>query len=253
MIAIALCYFNNYVNAVNQRIGGKIMSKEKPTTKICKHCKTEIPYGAKVCPQCRKKQGGILKWFIIAVVALVIIVAFAGGGDDTAPSDSNPQKTGQTGESDTKIETEENADESVEMEANAGAEETEEPSNEFHVGDIVETSDAKIAFLSADVYQSDNEFIQPEDGNVFYRFEFEFENIGNSDLAISSMISWNCYADGYAAKQSWIGEDSLDATISPGRKAKGAIYYEIPENAESIDVEYETSFWTQNKIIFIIK
>ncbi len=34
------------------------MGKEKPTTKICKHCKTEIPYGAKVCPQCRKKQGG---------------------------------------------------------------------------------------------------------------------------------------------------------------------------------------------------
>ena len=33
------------------------MKKEKPTTKICKYCKTEIPYGAKVCPQCRKKQG----------------------------------------------------------------------------------------------------------------------------------------------------------------------------------------------------
>ena len=32
------------------------MAKEKPTTKICKHCKSEIPYDAKVCPQCRKKQ-----------------------------------------------------------------------------------------------------------------------------------------------------------------------------------------------------
>ena len=34
------------------------MAKEKPATKICKHCKTEIPYDAKVCPQCRKKQKG---------------------------------------------------------------------------------------------------------------------------------------------------------------------------------------------------
>lgn len=24
------------------------MKKEKPTTKLCKHCKTEIPYDAKV-------------------------------------------------------------------------------------------------------------------------------------------------------------------------------------------------------------
>ena len=38
------------------------MKKEKPTTKLCKHCKTEIPYDAKVCPNCRKKQkGGKLK------------------------------------------------------------------------------------------------------------------------------------------------------------------------------------------------
>ena len=34
------------------------MKKEKPTTKLCKHCKTEIPYDAKVCPNCRKKQKG---------------------------------------------------------------------------------------------------------------------------------------------------------------------------------------------------
>lgn len=34
------------------------MKKEKPTTKICKYCKTEIPFDAKVCPHCRKNQGG---------------------------------------------------------------------------------------------------------------------------------------------------------------------------------------------------
>lgn len=46
------------------------MSKEKPTTKICKHCKTEIPYGAKVCPQCRKKQGGTG-----CLIAIIVFVA----------------------------------------------------------------------------------------------------------------------------------------------------------------------------------
>lgn len=56
------------------------MSKEKPQTKICKHCKTEIPYGAKICPQCRKKQGGKLKWIVIGALSLIIIIAIAGGG-----------------------------------------------------------------------------------------------------------------------------------------------------------------------------
>ena len=29
-------------------------------TKVCKHCQTEIPKKAKVCPNCRKKQGGLI-------------------------------------------------------------------------------------------------------------------------------------------------------------------------------------------------
>lgn len=50
------------------------MAKEKPATKTCKHCKTEIPYDAKVCPQCRKKQGGgCLKFLLIAVIAVIVI------------------------------------------------------------------------------------------------------------------------------------------------------------------------------------
>ena len=52
--------------------------------KMCKHCKAEIPKTAKVCPNCNKKQGGVIKWVIIAVVAIVIIAAIAGGGDNNS-------------------------------------------------------------------------------------------------------------------------------------------------------------------------
>lgn len=56
------------------------MKKEKPETKLCKHCKTEIPYEAKVCPQCRKKQkGGKLKWIVIILLVLFVLVALFGG------------------------------------------------------------------------------------------------------------------------------------------------------------------------------
>lgn len=60
------------------------MKNETNKTKLCKHCKTEIPAGAKICPNCRKKQGGALKWIILIVVSLFVIGAIAGGGDDNS-------------------------------------------------------------------------------------------------------------------------------------------------------------------------
>lgn len=67
------------------------MSKEKPATKICKHCKSEIPYGAKICPQCRKKQGasGCLIAVLIVIGLAVIGSIVGGGGSKEANSTSD--------------------------------------------------------------------------------------------------------------------------------------------------------------------
>ena len=60
------------------------MSKEQET-KLCKHCKVEIPKNAKVCPNCNKKQGGVLKWVIIAV----LVIGIGGAMAQNDPSDEN--------------------------------------------------------------------------------------------------------------------------------------------------------------------
>lgn len=41
------------------------MENKENEVKKCKHCQSDIPKKAKICPNCRKKQGGKLK-FIIA-------------------------------------------------------------------------------------------------------------------------------------------------------------------------------------------
>ena len=77
------------------------MAKEKPTTKLCKYCKTEIPYDAKVCPQCRKKiKGGVHKWILFAFAAMLVIGLIAGGGKTAAPAETSnePEKTAASGE-----------------------------------------------------------------------------------------------------------------------------------------------------------
>lgn len=93
---------------------------ENQGTKLCKHCKSEMPKGAKVCPNCRKKQGGIVKWVVIAVVVLVIIGAAMGGGNnkDDGGSGNNVASEGKT-ESGKKTEkTEEKKVEYISVSAN---------------------------------------------------------------------------------------------------------------------------------------
>lgn len=209
------------------------MANENQETKLCKHCQMEIPKKAKICPNCRKKQGGKLKWIVIAVVAVFIIGSISSGGDN------NPkvEKTGETSQ-----------------EANNENKATEEQNNIFKEGDIVETDNFKITFISASQYQSENEFMNPKDGYEYWKFEFKFENISDSDQTVSTMMDWECYADNSKVDQALIGNDSgLDATLSSGRTTQGSIYFEIPKDSEKIELEYDINFWQSDKIIFVGK
>lgn len=209
---------------------------ETKETKICKHCQSEIPAKAKVCPNCRKKQGGMgcLGVILLVVGILIFLFAFIGmmGGSDS--KDKNPQKVG-------------------EAESNDSAE-AEEPSNVFQVGDIVETDNFRITYESAGEYEPDNEFLQAKDGYTYWEFKFKFENISDTDQTVSTLMDWECYADNSKVDQSWIEADNgLDATLSAGREAEGAVYFEVPTDAESIELEYDINFWQSDKIIFVGK
>lgn len=213
-------------------------------TKTCKYCQSEIPKKAKICPNCRKKQGGIGKWVVIVIVALVLISAIFGGGEET------PSAT-KTGEVDASKEISKDESDVV---ANDTEETVEPVSNVFNVGDIVETDNFKITFISASVYTTTSDFMQPKDGYEYWEFEFKFENISDTDQNVSSMMDWECYADNSKVDQAYIGDDNgLDATLSSGRTTQGKIYFEVPTDATSIELEYDINFWQSDKIIFVGK
>ena len=234
------------------------MAKEKPTTKICKHCKSEIPYDAKVCPQCRKKQkGGVLKWVIIALVALIVIGALSGGNDD---SNSGTKKVGTVSDSATS---EANAQQASDAAENSETADPTAPETEveeeapadvptvYHVGDILMDGDMRIVYMSSGEYTSDNDFLQPKDGYKYIFLQFSFENTSTTTDNSISFYSFNGYADGYEADMFYGGDDDLSATLSAGRNTTGTVIFEVPVDSKDIEIEYEPNFFTQRKITFI--
>lgn len=62
--------------------------------KKCKHCQTEIDAKAKICPNCRKKQG-FPTWAIVVIVIFVVIGIAASTSSDLGGSNSSDSNNKQ--------------------------------------------------------------------------------------------------------------------------------------------------------------
>ena len=216
------------------------MNKEKPAVKQCKHCKSEIPYDAKVCPVCRKKQGapGCLI-VVLVVVVLVVIAAFAGSGESSTPQ---------------KVESTSGTSQSA---SQAGEAQSQPEQTVFTVGDAVELNGVKTTLLSAEEYPG-KQYMMPTDGNIFLVCQFEIENDSSAEITVSSMVSFNAYCDDYSVNLSVTGEmledswKTLDGTVAPGKKINGVIAYEIPQDWQKMEISYTPSYWSGHDVQFEI-
>ena len=217
---------------------------EKPTTKLCKHCKTEIPYDAKICPNCRKSQrpnGCLIA--VLVVVVLFILVGVAGGGSskNDAASSSTTSSTVQT----------DNAAASQE------AAPTPEPKTTYTVGETAEDKDIKVTLVSAE-QSTGSQFLTPADGNIYVVLEFEIENNSNTDISVSSLASFEAYCDDYSVNMDltanllYDNKNQLDGSVAAGKKMNGVIGYEVPADFKTLEVKFTPSFWSNRAITFEI-
>lgn len=214
----------------------------KNSTKKCKHCKSEIDKKAKVCPHCQKKQGGNAKWVIIALVIVALIGAISGGEEETAET-TNAAKIDTTG---AKITTTES--EKVETEA-----ETTESDGFVREGDTFDADGLEITIDKVDLnftdYEDEFGLYDLDDGFKYVMVSFTCVNNDKSDRYVS-IYDYDCYADGTLCEQEFgFGGDFMNVNLSATRNVSFDVYFIVPEDAESVELEYTENIFTDDKVI----
>ena len=126
----------------------------------------------------------------------------------------------------------------------------------FKLGDVVELDDVTVGFLDV-ITSTGSDYNKPEDGKVFVLCEFEISNNSNEELAVSSMLSFDAYCDGYSCSLSLQAlmekgdKAQLDGTVAPGKKMKGVVGYELPVDWEELEIHYTTDLLEDTAFVFI--
>ena len=202
------------------------------TMKNCKACGAEIAKSAKVCPKCGAKQKKHrFLWIVLAVVVLLGILGAIGGGDSKPTLVESSQDTA------------------------ASQETAAEPTKDsFGVGDTVALDGVSVTLKSVSESQGAN-FVKPESGKVFVLCEFEIENNSGSDIAVSSIMSFEAYIDDYSTNMdvsaimaSDVGQ--LDGTVAAGKKMHGVIGYSAAVDWKDLGIKFTPNFWAGKDITF---
>lgn len=182
---------------------------------------------------------------VIGIVIFAIVVLFVNG-----VSDSNKESTGkQTSVSAT---TESSAAVS-EITPESKVEEAEVPSGTvISPGYTFDADGLQVTINDFDLdytdYEDEYGWNAPADGTKYIMIDVSYQNNSKDDKYVS-IYDFQCYADNTDCEQNYsvVDSSSLNANLSSGRNTSYKIAFVVPKDAQSIELEYETSFWTGNK------
>ena len=126
----------------------------------------------------------------------------------------------------------------------------------LNVGDNFESNGMQITYKSLDKdYKDYMGERKVKDGYKIIKLGIEVKNVG-SDYEYISNQDFCCYADDYVCDNIYFEtESTLEATLSKGKKAQGYLFFEVPENAQSVTVESNSYGFLPiaNKLILVVR
>ena len=190
----------------------------------CKKCGNSFVSDTGVCPQCFaqcNKGTGKLVLKIVLSVLLVGLIVFAMVSFLALLDDSSPS--------------------SVET-------------LQLTMGETLSADGLNITLQNVEDWNSGNQFITPKEGYKFIRAYFVLENTNSTSRYLGS-YDFDCYADNSKMDMSIYGDNTLGLAtdITGGRTLQGYIYYEVPIDCQTIEIEYGSDWWSNEKAIFKVK
>ena len=141
---------------------------------------------------------------------------------------------------------------------NQSPSQSKEKNKTFGFGETYIDDGFEITMTSSEEFDNYSEFHKPDTGCYVLKVDFEIYN-GDKIKRSYGTPYFECYADNNPADRWYAIEDntnelSMYDNLSPGREVKGSIYYEVPQDASTIEIEYSRyGSWTSKPIVFKVK
>lgn len=116
------------------------------------------------------------------------------------------------------------------------------------VGGGITYGKAKVSFTNCYEYTDYDEWSAPKAGYKVVVFEFEVEN-GNSSNFDFGSYGFEGYADNVKVDPYYYMDSDIELNLAPGRTGTGTIAFEVPEDAQSIQADYD--FGGNNIAVFV--
>ncbi len=192
----------------------------------------------------QKKQKKKKKLIILGViVAVIVVIAVAAGSGSSDKETTNPVET-IAGSGETAADSGD-----AEATTTAGTQKIE-AGNSVTIGNKI-----KISYTECNTdYKDYDQYSAPADGKKYIAATFKIENVSDGDIYIDNL---ECYADGSKCNEQSFWDKDIDSpffnTLSAGRNTDGTVFFEVPADATEIELEYTADFWSDEKIIFVVK
>ena len=127
----------------------------------------------------------------------------------------------------------------------------------YQLGEVATIDDIDVTLLN--IYESNGStYNKPSAGNIFVLCEFLVENNSKKELDISSMLCFSAYCDDYSCDTSFSAEleaenmQTLDGSIAKGKKMKGVVGFELPNDWKVLEIHFTPDFWSSGKLMFAV-
>ncbi|HHT53933.1 MAG TPA: DUF4352 domain-containing protein [Clostridiales bacterium] len=184
-----------------------------------------------------------MKKVLILILILTCVFFLFSGCDDVKPEKvEGADRTANTSQQSDGGETQEKTQTETE---------TQPKTETYKIGDSVKAGNL-IFTVNSTRTDEGSDFIKPKDGHIYHIVDVTVENAGDKSETVSSLMMFKLLdSDGYNYSVTFGPETkgAVDGEISAGRKLRGELVFEVPEDATGLELEIDPTVFGSGQII----